>query len=102
MAKYVAIDLGTKTGTTTGLGTAVNVSELENVTVGVAGTFTRTLQLMISFDGTVFQQFGANITSAAVITNLPPKMHSLRVDVSAATSGTSSCRGGGSDPNRIP
>jgi hypothetical protein len=80
-------------------GTAVEVSDLEDINLTFTGTFTATLKLMGSADGVKFAQVGADVTGAASV-SVTGRWKQLRLDCSAYTSGTASGRGSGGDVNR--
>ena len=84
MKRSVSITIQTAVATGTSI---VDVSDLVSIFAVIAGTFTATYQIMVSFDGTNFVQFGSNVTAASNV-SLPDATVKIRVDCSAYTSGT--------------
>lgn len=68
-------------------GEKVLVADLKSCVVQVTGTFTATLKLEGSMDGTNFQQIGSDITAAG-LTAISPVYNYIRLNTTAYTSGT--------------
>lgn len=98
------LNLGDFTATATG--TAVGVGHLEPGTVygSVDGTFSGTMQIEISFDGSTYEQYGADITAAKTSFGpLPYGVKLVRGKCSAFSSGTIKVRAGGNiKRNELP
>jgi len=98
------LDLGDFTKTATG--TAVGVGHFEPGTVygSVDGTFEGTLQIEVSFDGSTYEQYGANITTAkASFGPIPAGVKLMRAKCSVLASGTIKVRAGGNvKRNELP
>ena len=89
-------NLGDFTGTTTG--TAYTVGDLEPGTVygSIDGTFSGTMTIEISFNGSTYEQYGANVTAAKTLFGpLPGGVKLVRGHCTAFSSGTISVRLGG-------
>lgn len=80
-------------------GTAVDVSDLEDMNLTFTGTFTATGKVMGSADGTEFAQIGSDVTGPGSV-SISGRWKKLRFDCTAYTSGTAKCRGSGADVNR--
>lgn len=85
MAKrFVAVAIPASVAT----GAAVDVQDLKSAHLSIAGTFTATYKVLVSYDaGTSFVQFGADVTAAAEV-SLPDAAMEVKVQCSAYTSGT--------------
>jgi hypothetical protein len=68
-------------------GSAVNVEKLYYKTIIFSGTFTATLQVQLSNDGSTWVTVGSNVTTASVVRVEEQSKH-LRINTSAFTSGT--------------
>jgi hypothetical protein len=89
-------NLGDFTGTTTG--TAFSIGDLEPGTVygSIDGTFSGTMTIEVSFDGSTFEQYGASVTAAKTLFGpLPGGVTMVRAKCTAYASGTISVRLGG-------
>lgn len=71
---------------TTASSAALDVSDLEDVVVMLAGTFAGTLKVDVSFDGTNFAEWGSKTAPAAYATI--PACKAIKMRCSAYTSGT--------------
>lgn len=98
MGKPAFIDLGSLT--TTGAGTAVDVSHLENLAVMIGGTFVGTVDIEASFDaGATFVPVPGNLSGATapVAAAVPFRAQQVRANVTAFTSGTIEVKASGED-----
>jgi hypothetical protein len=66
---------------------AVDVSDLTSAHLSITSVGTATYKVKVSYDGTNFVQFGADVTADADV-SLPDAAVAVRVDCSAYTSGT--------------
>lgn len=98
------LNLGDFTGTATG--TAVGVGHLEPGTVygSIDGTFVGTMQIEVSFDGSTYEQYGADVTAGKTSFGpIPAGVKLMRGKCSAFTSGTIKVRAGGNiKRNELP
>ena len=89
-------NLGNFTGTTTGSAFPVGHMEPGTVYGSIDGTFSGTMTIEISFDGTTYEQYGASVTSAKTLFGpLPGGVKLVRAHCTAFASGTISVRLGG-------
>jgi len=72
----------------TGVSTAIDVTYLRDMALQTSGTFTATLQIEASADGTNYVQVGSNITTATITQITNARYYLMRVRTSAYTSGT--------------
>lgn len=68
-------------------GAAVDVSDLTSIKLSITAVGTATLKVLVSYDGTNFVQYGANVTADADVA-LPDATKMVKVQCSAYTSGT--------------
>jgi hypothetical protein len=90
------MNLGDFNGTTTG--TAFTVGDLEpgSVCGSIDGTFSGTMTIEVSFNGSTYEQYGASVTSAKTLFGpLPGGVKLVRAHCTAYASGTISVRLGG-------
>lgn len=80
----------------TGSSSPVDVRHLEDVYVGLSGTFVATVFVDVSFDNVTWIAWESK-TAPGVYTKLPPCL-SFKMRTSAYTSGTPSAGGGGLRP----
>lgn len=97
MSKFVG--RATANVTSQAASAAVDISDLENCTVTVTGTFVGTVAVEYSHDGTEFVAAAAALTTPGTVT-LPVKCKSVRLNCTAFTSGTMRGRIGGRDAGR--
>jgi len=79
---------------------AVSVEDLESADVYVFGTFVATAQVQESPDGTNFVNVGSALTAAGKVA-ISKSAKSVRVDVTAYTSGTVKSAAAGRDDDRL-
>lgn len=78
--------------TSVAAGTAIDISDLaDGAKVGISGTFTATMKVEESVDGSTWVQVGSDVTAAALRT-VTKRTRFLRINTSAYTSGTPAAR----------
>lgn len=86
--------------TTAAAGSAVDISNLEEVYAYVAGTFTGTVAIQVSFDAGSTWVTHQTKTGPGLSTLLPPAGR-VRANVTGYTTGTVEVRYGGRDNDRL-
>lgn len=98
--KYENFNLGDLTAT--GAGSAAECAHLEDVAVSVSGTFSATVDVEVSFDGTSFAPHPSlNGQTAPFAGTIGFPCKQVRLNVTAYTSGTLEGRGAGKDQDRL-